>query len=76
MSEGRAEVGAYAVDTRSGRVGEVMARTGPYAQLRPPGGGLEWDVPVEDLRPVTAHSGDELRARVSEFNHLRIRLRL
>lgn len=39
----RAVVGTYAVDTRTGRVGRVMGHEGPYVQLRPYGGGREWD---------------------------------
>ncbi|KUH37513.1 hypothetical protein ATE80_18025 [Streptomyces kanasensis] len=40
-------VGAYAVDTRDGRVGQVMGHVGGYVQLRPPGGGREWDCPPD-----------------------------
>ncbi|AXK32962.1 hypothetical protein DVA86_10165 [Streptomyces armeniacus] len=58
--------GSYAVDTRNGRVGEVMGKEGPYAQLRPPLGGREWDVPPENLRP--ARTGEELSARVRGLN--------
>lgn len=45
--------GAYVVDTRSGRVGRVMGREGPYLQLRPLGGGVEWDCPPAMARPAT-----------------------
>ncbi|MFD4142921.1 MULTISPECIES: hypothetical protein [unclassified Streptomyces] len=58
--------GSYAVDRRDGRVGQVMGHVGTYIQLRPPGGGLEWDCPVEALRP--AGPGEVLRARVREIN--------
>lgn len=38
-------------DTRSNRVGDVMAEPSPASYgkywLRPPGGGCEWDVPRE-----------------------------
>ncbi len=37
-------VGSVAMDTRTGRVGIVMGHEGPYVQLRPYGGGREWDV--------------------------------
>ncbi|OEJ45986.1 hypothetical protein AR457_19480 [Streptomyces agglomeratus] len=58
--------GAYAVDVRDGRVGRVMGRVGTYVQLRPPGGGKEWDCPPEDVR--AAPTGEVLRARVREIN--------
>ncbi|WP_329214988.1 hypothetical protein OG352_05710 [Streptomyces sp. NBC_01485] len=41
------------VDTGSKKVGRIMGLVGPYAQLRPVGGGLEWDARPEDLRPAT-----------------------
>ncbi|MDF4253902.1 MULTISPECIES: hypothetical protein [Streptomyces] len=58
--------GAFAVDVRTGRVGQVMGREGPYVQLRPPGGGCEWDVPPDAVRP--ARVSEELRARVTDLN--------
>lgn len=62
------EVGAYVVDTRSDTVGQVVGRIGPRLQLRAPGGKREWGAPPEVLRVVAARTGDELRARVAEFN--------
>lgn len=61
--------GSYAVDVRTGILGKVMSREGPYVQLRPLTGGREWDVPPESLR--TAGTLEELSARVSEFNRTR-----
>ncbi|WP_329134085.1 hypothetical protein [Streptomyces sp. NBC_00670] len=46
-------VGAYAVDTRRGLLGVVMGHEGPYVQLRPLGGGREWDVEPGALRSAT-----------------------
>ena len=46
-------VGSYVVDTRSGRIGIVMGHEGPYVQLRPYGGGLEWDAAPEVVRYAT-----------------------
>jgi hypothetical protein len=46
-------VGAYVVDTRSGRLGRVMGHEGSYVQMRPVGGGREWDVPPEAVRMAT-----------------------
>ncbi|MDQ0931054.1 hypothetical protein [Streptomyces turgidiscabies] len=50
---GRPEVGAYVVDGRTGKVGIVMGHEGPYVQLRPYGGGREWDAAPDGLRPAT-----------------------
>lgn len=46
-------VGSYAIDTSTGRVGRVMGHEGPYVQLRPIGGGREWDCDPEVLRTAT-----------------------
>ncbi|MEV7679404.1 hypothetical protein AB0O64_12730 [Streptomyces sp. NPDC088341] len=59
-------VGAMMVDRRSGKVGVVMGRVGPYVQLRPPRGGREWDVPPEDVRTPTPT--EELSAKVAVAN--------
>ncbi|WP_327744205.1 hypothetical protein OHO28_23590 [Streptomyces europaeiscabiei] len=57
---------SYAVDVRDGRLGEVMGREGGYVQLRPVGGGREWDCPSDTLRE--AAPGEVLRARVRQVN--------
>ncbi|WP_326688498.1 MULTISPECIES: hypothetical protein [unclassified Streptomyces] len=59
-------VGAYAVDVRTGRVGQVMDGDGPYVQQRPPRGGCGWDVPPEAIR--AARVSEELSARVTDLN--------
>ncbi|KUF13064.1 hypothetical protein [Streptomyces silvensis] len=41
-----------AFDSKAARVGEVMGFEGPYVQLRPLRGGLEWDAKPEDLSPA------------------------
>ncbi|MEU6480863.1 hypothetical protein ABZ858_29085 [Streptomyces sp. NPDC047017] len=46
-------VGSYALDTGTGRVGVVMGQEGPYIQLRPLGGGREWDCAPDSVRPAT-----------------------
>ncbi|MFI6334417.1 hypothetical protein [Streptomyces sp. NPDC050535] len=46
-------IGTYAVDTRTGRVGMVMGCEGPYVQLRPYGGGREWDCEPDAVRGAT-----------------------
>jgi hypothetical protein len=50
----------YAVDLRDGRVGQVMGREGGYVQLRPVGGGREWDCPPEAVGEAPV--GEVLRA--------------
>ncbi|WSN69495.1 hypothetical protein OG467_37615 [Streptomyces sp. NBC_01361] len=57
-------VGALVVDTRNDRLGRVMGRTGPYLQLRPPGGGREWDADPAHVRP--ANEAERRRASVAE----------
>ena len=61
--------GELAYDSGSDRVGVVMEVKQTYALLRPPGGGLEWDVRLCHLHP--ADRADELRARVAELNAAR-----
>ncbi|MFC8671600.1 hypothetical protein ACFUEN_02875 [Streptomyces griseorubiginosus] len=46
-------VGSYVVDTRTGKVGVVMGHEGPYVQLRPYGGGREWDATPDAVREAT-----------------------
>ncbi|MET7679824.1 hypothetical protein [Streptomyces sp. NPDC005423] len=46
-------VGCCAVDTGTGRVGIVTGQDGPYVRLRPYGGGPEWDVAPDRVRPAT-----------------------
>ncbi|GAA3772545.1 hypothetical protein [Streptomyces chiangmaiensis] len=59
-------IGSYAVDIRSGRVGVVMGHEGPYVQLRPYGGGKEWDVEPEAVRSATQE--ERLRAATAYAN--------
>lgn len=55
-----------AVDTRSGRLGEVMGQAGGRVQLCPIGGGREWDCPPESVEP--APPDEVLRERVRRLN--------
>jgi hypothetical protein len=48
------------------RIGRVMGFVGGRVQLRPPGGGMEWDAEAENLRPVTR--AEALRAGVARAN--------
>ncbi|MEU9335854.1 hypothetical protein AB0D49_22180 [Streptomyces sp. NPDC048290] len=73
MSTPKPSIGSYVVDTRTGRVGVVMGHEGPYIQLRPFGGGREWDCPpgviraasgAERLRAATAYQNARSRGEV------------
>ncbi|MFD7612910.1 hypothetical protein [Streptomyces sp. NPDC059828] len=66
-------VGSYVIDTSTGRMGRVMGHLGPYVQLRPIGGGREWDCAPDALRvatmaerisAVTAHANARSRGEV------------
>ena len=66
-------VGLHVVDTHSGKVGIVMGHEGPYVQLRPYGGGREWDAdpgavrratPAERLSAATAYTNARSRGEV------------
>ncbi|MFJ5266189.1 hypothetical protein ACIQAC_37585 [Streptomyces sp. NPDC088387] len=59
------EVGEFVWDAGAGRVGRVMGHVGAGCQLRPPGGGLEWDA-RGPLRPATA--AEKLSAGVALAN--------
>jgi hypothetical protein len=39
-------------DSGTGSLGYVMGHEGPYVQLRPPGGGREWDADPACVRPA------------------------
>ncbi|MCF6522726.1 hypothetical protein [Streptomyces sp. JJ36] len=59
-------VGTAVRDTARDRVGRVMDHTGPYLQLRPLGGGHEWDAHPDQLHPLTQN--ELLSALVAELN--------
>ncbi|MEU7163662.1 hypothetical protein AB0A70_03265 [Streptomyces morookaense] len=58
-------LGSLMVDTRTERLGVVMAKEGGVCQLRPPRGGREWDVPPKALRPATAEDRRQATTRQS-----------
>ncbi|MDT0307920.1 hypothetical protein RM780_13235 [Streptomyces sp. DSM 44917] len=65
-SEDHTDVGALVRDEATGRRGLYMGTSGPYAMLRPLGGGREWEVRPEDVRAevsVYPHVADVARAR-------------
>ncbi|MEU2930578.1 hypothetical protein ABZ636_36955 [Streptomyces sp. NPDC007251] len=53
-------------DTAAQRIGRVMGFVGTYVQLRPLGGGREWDAAPHALRPVTVD--EALSASVAVAN--------
>ncbi|MFE3094360.1 hypothetical protein ACFXG1_11085 [Streptomyces sp. NPDC059248] len=59
-------VGGTARDVVRKKVGRVMDRTYGRYWLRPIGGGIEWDAPAADLRPVT--TAELLADAVAEVN--------
>ncbi|MEU6085132.1 hypothetical protein [Streptomyces sp. NPDC047108] len=59
-------VGDLAKDISTGRVGVVMGGLGGHVQLRPVGGGVEWDVRPDRIGPLTAR--EELSARLAIRN--------
>ncbi|MFJ6213886.1 hypothetical protein ACIQGZ_11230 [Streptomyces sp. NPDC092296] len=59
-------VGTVLVDTRTGRVGEFRGTVGGRWMLRPQGGGCEWPVPPQRIRPALL--SDRLVPEVSRLN--------
>ncbi|MFE3162422.1 hypothetical protein [Streptomyces sp. NPDC059224] len=47
------ERGELIYDPATRRVGEYQDRAGPYAMLRPVGGGREWEADPARIRPAT-----------------------
>lgn len=66
MTDGAPAVGDTVRDTVRDRVGVVMAHQGPYIQLRPLGGGREWDAAPAHVRPLGA--AELLSARLADVN--------
>jgi hypothetical protein len=60
------KLGDTVEDTEIRKIGQVMGFEGPYVQLRPLGGGREWDAKEESLRPISAV--EALSARVAVVN--------
>lgn len=65
MSEGTPEIGDVVYDEVTRKVGELMGHVGPYWQLRPVGGGREWDA-RGSIRPAT--TAEKLSAGVALAN--------
>ncbi|MFE7841877.1 hypothetical protein ACFU53_39230 [Streptomyces sp. NPDC057474] len=58
--------GQLVYDPRTRRVGEYRDRVGPYAMLRPVGGGREWEADPATLRPATV--AERIGAQVKAAN--------
>ncbi|WP_370626676.1 hypothetical protein [Streptomyces sp. NBRC 110035] len=54
------------IEEYTGRAGIVMDHVGPYLQLRPVGGGREWDADPAQVRP--ASPAERLHASVAAAN--------
>ncbi|MBU7596406.1 hypothetical protein JGS22_001805 [Streptomyces sp. P38-E01] len=61
-----AVVGEVVRDIARERVGRVVGREGSYVQLRPLGGGREWDAEPRELRAMS--QTEVLSALVAELN--------
>lgn len=64
--------GAFVVDTRDGRLAQVIGGVGGRVQARQPGGGPEWEVPFSALRLAT--SAERAAARRNPETHRRPRM--
>ncbi|MFE5036439.1 hypothetical protein [Streptomyces sp. NPDC056683] len=65
-AENGIETGTVVYDPRTDKVGEYRGTAGPYALLRPLGGGREWEARVGSVRPATAE--ERLSAEVRAVN--------
>ncbi|MGW7541377.1 hypothetical protein ACWGKQ_09680 [Streptomyces sp. NPDC054770] len=65
-TEEEIETGTVVYDPRTDKVGEYRGTAGPYALLRPLGGGREWEARADSLRPATAE--ERLSAEVRAVN--------
>ncbi|MEV5970846.1 hypothetical protein [Streptomyces sp. NPDC051921] len=59
-------IGAYVVDIRTGKVGTVMGHEGSCLQVRPIGGGREWDCEPDGVRVATV--AERLSAATAHAN--------
>jgi hypothetical protein len=61
--------GALVVDTARDKLGYVMGHEGPYVQLRPVLGGIEWDADPTRVRAVTSTERSRaMRERAKALN--------
>ncbi|MFQ3559550.1 hypothetical protein QZN11_22495 [Streptomyces gramineus] len=62
----RPDIGDLAKDSARDRIGVVMGEVGGRVQIRPIGGGPEWDAMPDDV--VAPSSREELTARLAVKN--------
>ncbi|MCW7944325.1 hypothetical protein AAW14_20440 [Streptomyces hygroscopicus] len=62
----RPGIGELAKDSASGRIGVVMGEVGGRVQIRPVGGGKEWDAMPDKV--VASRAREELSARLAIRN--------
>ncbi|MDX3241490.1 hypothetical protein [Streptomyces sp. ME18-1-4] len=62
----RPGTGALAKDSANGRIGVVMGQVGGRVQMRPIGGGREWDALPDDV--VKPSAREELSVRLAVRN--------
>lgn len=65
----RPGIGELAKDTSRNRIGVVMDEVGGRVQIRPIGGGAEWDALPDNVEPPSAR--EELSARLAIKNRNR-----
>ncbi|MCY0933593.1 hypothetical protein [Streptomyces sp. H34-S4] len=66
QAEPRVDIGSVMKDTKAGRAGTVAGASDGKIQLRPLGGGMEWDVDPKDVERVSPR--DELKLRLAAEN--------
>ncbi|WP_149830307.1 hypothetical protein [Streptomyces tailanensis] len=66
MTVHKPAIGDTVEDTDSRKIGKVMGFVGPFVQLRPIGGGREWDAEPGNLRRLTL--SEALSAGVAAAN--------
>ncbi|MFJ2230921.1 MULTISPECIES: hypothetical protein [Streptomyces] len=64
----RPAIGELAKDTVRGRVGVVMGEVGGRVQIRPVGGGVEWDALPDSVVELSAREGLSARLTVRNGN--------
>ncbi|MFE9310353.1 hypothetical protein ACFZCV_29925 [Streptomyces sp. NPDC007920] len=62
----RPSIGELAKDSTRGRIGVVMGEVGGRVQIRPIGGGTEWDAMPDNVVALSAR--EELSARLAIKN--------
>jgi len=66
MTAQKPTIGTVVRDTERNKTGRVMGHEGPYVQLRPVGGGREWDARPAALRLATRD--ERLKAGLESVN--------